>query len=320
MKVLFVCSGNLEFGINPIVKNQGESLRKNGVDVDYFAIKGKGVIGYIKNIPRLKIKLKSIPYDLIHAHYGYSGIVAYFAKRKQKIIVSFMGSDLLGGVSSKCKKAFYNKLSLKIHQIFAKHYYDFNITKTENLKLQLKSKNVAVIPNGVDFEKFFPLDITGARRNLNLPLDKKIVLFVAYPARPEKNFKLAYYAFNLVSNQNAELIPVYDKTQEVLNYYYNASDLLLLTSLYEGSPNVIKEAMACNLPIVSTDVGDVKKLITGTQGCYITSFDPNDITEKIKLALDFRKRTDGRERIQHLEINRAAKIIIELYEKTLLEK
>ncbi|MFX0132354.1 MAG: glycosyltransferase, partial [Candidatus Hodarchaeota archaeon] len=76
MKVLFVCSGNSEFGISPIVESQCESLRKNGVDIEYFAIQGKGIIGYIKNIPKLRKKIKSISYDLIHAHYGYSGIVA----------------------------------------------------------------------------------------------------------------------------------------------------------------------------------------------------------------------------------------------------
>ena len=89
----------------------------------------------------------------------------------------------------------------------------------------------------------------------------------------------------------------------------------MLTSLWEGSPNVIKEAMACNIPIVSTDVGDVREVIGNTEGCYITSFEPEYIAEKIELALQFGKRTDGRENIKHLESSLIARKIIDLYKK-----
>ena len=102
--------------------------------------------------------------------------------------------------------------------------------------------------------------------------------------------------------------------------YLNAADALVLTSLWEGSPNVIKEAMACNLPIVSTDVGDVKEVIGDTEGCYITSYEPSDVAGKIKLALDFGKRTNGREKIKHLEINTIAKRIIDVYNEVLQKK
>ena len=104
-----------------------------------------------------------------------------------------------------------------------------------------------------------------------------------------------------------------------MSIYFNASDLVLLTSFWEGSPNVIKEAMACNVPIVSTDVGDVKEVIGKTEGCYITSFDPEDVAEKIKLALKFGKRTTGIEDIKHLESSLIAKKIIKIY-KSVLEK
>ena len=94
---------------------------------------------------------------------------------------------------------------------------------------------------------------------------------------------------------------------------------MLLTSLWEGSPNVIKEAMACNCPIVSTDVGDVKKIIKNTQGCFITSFDPRDVSIGITKALRFGKKTNGREHIKHLDDKIIAKKIINLYQ-TVLKK
>jgi len=107
--------------------------------------------------------------------------------------------------------------------------------------------------------------------------------------------------------------------QEEVNLFYNAADVLLLTSFHEGSPNVIKEAMACNCPIVSTDVGDVRDIIENTEGCYITTFQPEDIADKIKRALEYGQRTKGRENIKHLDINTVAQRIIKVY-KTVLNR
>lgn len=97
----------------------------------------------------------------------------------------------------------------------------------------------------------------------------------------------------------------------------NAPDILLLTSLWEGSPNVIKEAMACNCPILSADVGDGAKVIRKTDGCYICSYDPEDVAEKIKEALEFGKRTNGREKIKHLDEKIIAQKIIGVYNEVL---
>ncbi len=99
----------------------------------------------------------------------------------------------------------------------------------------------------------------------------------------------------------------------------NASNLLLLTSFSEGSPQIIKEAMACNCPIVATDVGDIKEVIGNTEGCYITSFNPDDVAAKIKLALDFNKRTNGREKIKPFDNELIAKKIYKIYTR-IIEK
>ena len=104
------------------------------------------------------------------------------------------------------------------------------------------------------------------------------------------------------------------KRHEV-NFLLNACDLLLMTSIREGSPQVIKEAMACNCPIVSTEVGDVKDIIGNTKGCFITSHDPIDVAKKIQLALDFGKRTNAREKIKHLDINIIADKINNIYKE-----
>jgi glycosyltransferase involved in cell wall biosynthesis len=119
----------------------------------------------------------------------------------------------------------------------------------------------------------------------------KLGLFVSNPSRPEQNFKLACEAVNLIKDIRINLITLSDVDNSLLVYYYNAADFLILTSYHEGSPNVIKEAMACNCPIVATDDGDIRWVIGDTEGCYITSFDPADVAEKIKMALEFSEKS-----------------------------
>ena len=102
-----------------------------------------------------------------------------------------------------------------------------------------------------------------------------------------------------------------------MSLYYSAADLLLVTSSLEGSPNVVKEAMACNCPIVSTDIADIKEVIGKTKGCYLKNFDPENISDKIKMVLKDRKRTSGREDIRWLSSDSIAKRVINLYDNVL---
>jgi glycosyltransferase involved in cell wall biosynthesis len=96
----------------------------------------------------------------------------------------------------------------------------------------------------------------------------------------------------------------------------NAVDVALMCSFMEGSPQFIKEAMACNCPIVSTDVGDVKEIIKNVPGCYITSFELDDVVEKLRLAFAYGKRTTGRGKIQHLDNNIIARKVVEIYKSS----
>jgi glycosyltransferase involved in cell wall biosynthesis len=120
-----------------------------------------------------------------------------------------------------------------------------------------------------------------------------------------------------LNNENIEFHIVFGIENKILPYYFNAADVLLLTSLWEGSPNVVKEAMACNLPIVSTDVGDVRELMGGTAGCYITNFHASDVAKKLRLALEFGKRTDGRKKVRHLDTIQIAEKISKIYHQVL---
>jgi len=197
--------------------------------------------------------------------------------------------------------------------------WDATIVKTRQMEDMLRMSKLHVIPNGVNMERFTLMEKNKAREKIKYFSEKKLILFLADPRRSEKNFPLAKQVVDALNNPDIELMAVYNVSNELIPCYLNAADALLLTSKWEGSPNVIKEAMACNLPIVSTDVGDVKEVIGSTEGCYICSYDPKVVAEKIKMALDFGKRTNGRERIIELglDADNIAKKIINVYDKVL---
>ena len=290
MKVLFVCSGNKNDGPSDVVKNQYESLVNIGIQVDIYTIRGKGVLGYLKNIRPLRNKLKKENYDLIHAHYSLSGIIASLAEAKP-LIVSLMGSDAH-------IKGWLKKITLKFQK-----KWDVTILKSKDMQEHLQLESFNILPNGVDTKRFCPIPKNEARNQLNLDLEDKLLVFIANPNREEKNFKLAQDAMNLVKTKNVKLIPVYNTPNEKIPFYLNAADMLVLSSKYEGSVNVVKEAMACNTPIVSTNVGDVQKNISGLQSCLISDNNPVDFAAKIDEVLLLAHRSNGRDRIFELQLD-----------------
>lgn len=310
MKVAFVSSGNSLKTISPIIKAQGESLKNAGVQIEYLPIVGKGAWGYLRNVPAVRRRLCNGGFDVIHAHYSLCGIVASLAnfavskKKKRPITMSLMGSDVKGG-----------GVWLSIIKYFVKHVWDVTIVKSEDMKNSLGIDSVCVIPNGVDTELFLPLDKRECRDKLGWKQNTEHILFGADPAREVKNFPLAQSAFSKLALGNVELKTLGQVRHEEIPVFLNACDVLLLTSKWEGSPNIIKEAMACNTPIVCTDVGDVRWLLEGVDGCHVSSHDVDDIAGKIKLALEYGKRTNARERLVELQLDAesVAKRIVGLY-------
>lgn len=296
MKVLFVCAGRGKGIPGNIVFNQAESLRKFGVEVDFFTILNSGILGYLKSIFILIKTIKDKKPEVVHAHYSFSGFIAGICTRKP-VVVSLMGSEMISSFAIKY-----------LIRLFSFFLWNKVIVKTTEMKLNLKLPKVAVIPNGVDLERFFPTKIIQAREKVSFNDVEKNVLFLADPSRIEKNYLLAQKAIESFG-ENVQLRVINNILNEMVPWYINASDVVLLTSKWEGSPNIIKEAMACNCPVVSTDVGDVRWLFGNTPGHYLTSFDPVSIAENITLAMQFRKingHTEGRIRIIELGLDSEA--------------
>lgn len=306
MRILFVVSGNKTNGKPSIlIKNQAISIEKKGCKIEYYLIQGKGFMGYLKNIPSLRKKIKGANYDVLHAHYSLSGFILTLSSlflNDSKKIVSLMGSDT---------QIFFIKRL--IIQILHRFYWDVTIVKSQKMKESLRLKEAFVIPNGVNLSLF----------NSNQKTNKNIVLFATDPSRKSKNFPLAKAAMEYLQSlghHNIQLKVVYNISQTEIIKEIQSAGCVLLTSLWEGSPNIIKEAMACNRPIVSTKVGDVNWLLSDVLGCFIANSNAKDIGEAIISALKFSNQighTNGRTKLIQLGLDSesVADRLIEIYRR-----
>jgi glycosyltransferase involved in cell wall biosynthesis len=322
MKVLFVSSGNRTSGVSNLILSQANTLIAQGINVDFYTIKEKGLLGYLQNVLPLRKQLKSNSYNLIHAHYGLCGLIALLGRiAGPKLIISFMGNDLLGDHARNGKNTLVGNLLVLINQ-FCARYFDYIIVKSDEMAHKISSDNIAVIPNGVSISQFIPMEKQAALNKIGWDPDFRHLFFLSDPYRPEKNLRLTENALRKLKTEKVLLHFLKDIPHDDSVLYYNASDVCILTSFHEGSPNVIKEAMACNRPVISTDVGNVKEVFGNIEGCYISSFDPSDVALKIKLALNFalnKGRTNGRNRIIEIGLDSVtiAQKLLAIYNKVL---
>jgi glycosyltransferase involved in cell wall biosynthesis len=280
-------------------------LSKTGVSVKYFLINGKGFRGYLKNVVPLKEEIRSFQPDIVHAHYGLSGLLANL-QRIIPVITTFHGSDI-----NLLNNWIYSQSSALLSR------YSIFVSKNLSAKIVLKSQS-SIVPSGVDLEQFFPMDKSEARRLLNLPTGKTLVLFAGSFENTIKNYPLAKAAINLLDH--VKLVELKGYSRSEVNLLLNACDAALMTSLHEGSPQFIKESMACNRPVVSTNVGDVKDIFGDVEGHYIAKSDKTDIARKIQQALEFSSTQHGRQRIIDLglDLHSVTSKIVTIYNSILM--
>lgn len=273
MKVLVVCSFN-NGRIAPFIQEQVDSLIQIGIEIEYFKVIGKGVLGYLRNLPKLIQHINSFRPDIVHAHYGISGILANL-QRKVPVVTTYHGSDINDPEIFTISKVCFR---LSVHNIVVNESHRIKIAP-------LTSKKVSVIPCGVDTSIFRPIDKLEARKYFGFRNDEKLILFSGAFDNKVKNAALAIQAVEIIPGARLLELKGYSRSEVAL--LMNAVDVCLMTSHSEGSPQFIKEAMACNCKIVSVDVGDVKENTASYQGCWIVPYESNEINKSIKLGFEF---------------------------------
>lgn len=311
MRILIVCSGNapnFDFQKHQaFIYDQMEAIIKadSSIYFDYFFIDKKGMMGYLSCLSKLKKRLKNTHYDCIHAHFATSALLANL-QRKTPVVSTFHGSDI--------DLIQYRFFSFIVALLSKEVIYVSNkLWSKALLKLSHKS---SVVPCGVNFEIFRPQDPIQSRMKMGLLLDKKYVLFSSDFETKIKNPDLAFKGIKKLQDANIHLLALKNYSRNEVAILMNAVDAALMTSFSEGSPQFVKEALACNCPVVSTDVGDVSDHIKGIQGCFITNYEVDDVAEKLKKVLQSAKKlSDGREYIKHLDNVLIASQIIKIYSK-----
>ena len=301
------------------IKRQAEFLMAAGVEVEVFRFKGaKNPFKYFKAWLQLQAKLLKGHYDLIHAQFGQSGLLAL--PKRLPLVVTFRGSDVLGTVSDRTGRHLRMSIVQKWLSRFVALRSDEVIVVSEHMKAELPiSVQPHVIPSGIDLDFFKPMGKIAARQRLGLPLDGKLVLFVGRPTQARKRGYLAQQALEILDKSTpARLVVAWRVPHTDIPVYMSACDALLFTSMQEGSPNVVKEALACDLPVVSVPVGDVPARLRGIDGCELcTDESPVAIASALQRVLSRNQRIAGRESVKELDEHITTTKVLNIYKSVL---
>src|SRR5882724_7914480 len=308
------------------VEQQIKGLREVGLDVDVMfldrAQRGMGV--YLGLGRQIRARIANYQPDLVHVMYG--GVMADEVTRAivdRPTVVSFCGDDLLGELLSGILRKLISRYGVMASYRAARRARGI-VVKSKNLKDALPDdvdrSKVRIIPNGVDLERFKPLNRDKCRKRLGWSGDRFHVLFPTNDGDPRKRPGLAKAAVEAANHSGvqAEMHQLRGVPHEEVSIWLNASDVVLLTSLHEGSPNIVKEALACNIPVVSVDVGDVRERIRGIEGCYLAVPEPGDLAAKLQIVHAGSRRVVSRIKMQELSLERVALQLKEFYSEVLV--
>lgn len=302
MRILVVASYN-KGRFAPFIVEQAEALKMRGCEVEYFGLQGKGLQGYLKNLPLLKERIKGFRPDIIHAHYGLSGLFANL-QRGIPVVTTYHGSDI------------NDKRALPFSKM-AMHLSAWNVfVSWKTMEIAKPRKKYMLLPCGIDMSGLQLTEKSEARQKMNLLADKKYVLFAGAFDNAVKNASLAKEAVTLLHDDQVVLLELKGYSREEVTLLMCASDAFLMTSYMEGSPQVIKEAMACGCPIVSVDVGDVKERMEGLEGCYVADTrNPKELAGLLRKTVAFGVKTEGRKKIiaDGLDNQLVAEKLMEIY-------
>ena len=302
MKILIICSHRYYAPytdyVAPFIYEQMQGLKALGCEFRVCFVKGGGLKSYLRAWREMQKMITTYQPDIIHAHYGLCCLLANM-QRKVPVVSTYHGSDI-----NDSKIRILSKIAIRLSKK--------NIFVSERLKNIVQNPpNSIVVPCSVDISTFYPRNQIECRKQLGMDPEKMYILFSKEFADTVKNYPLAKQAVEKY-NPQADLLEFYGYTREQVPLLYNAVDLGLMTSFTEGSPQFVKEAVACGCPVVSTDVGDVQEVIDGVSNCYLSTYEVDDVVNGMQkaLAVGHLQKTHLHERYIAKYI---AKTIFELY-------
>jgi hypothetical protein len=267
-----------------------------------FNLKKKNLFYYFKLFKKLKkIVSKS---DIIHSQYGSGcGLIGSFFQNKK--IITLRGSDIENkGLFNDFYRFFINKLTL-----FYLHKYDIIIVVSKKIKLKLIKNNIKnkiiFLPSPINCKKFFRIERIKAKKILNLNLFKRYIFFpVRDHQSKNKNLEFVLRLKSMLYKKNIHILFANNKfNQEQMNLLYNACECTILASDTEGWPNVIKESIFCDTPVVSTDVSDLKLLALKSKYIQISKLDVEEYCKKILFVVNLKRPKNLNKLINFCSLN-----------------
>ena len=306
----------------PFIEEQIVALQQAGVEIIRYGVTGKGITGYLRELPAIRRFIRAERPDLIHAHYGLCGLLANL-QRRVPVVTTYHGSDI-----NKPTILRFSKIAIRLStwNIFVSKRNISTALSPHSLIATRLKKRCALLPCGVNIPQPWTelQNKLVGQLTLNqwvqsvLSKEMKNILFAGAFDNKVKDPELAKIAMSELEREGIKvnLIELKGYNRDQVNALMYNSDALLMTSKTEGSPQVIKEALACGCPIVSVDVGDVAERTSGVEGCYIVpTREPKDIAQAVLQAIAYEGRTDGREKIIEMGLSneQVAKRLVEIY-------
>lgn len=293
-------------GYGAFVMHQVEQLRAQGHEVDVLDFPGyRSKLEYFKAAAAVYRRTRRGRYSIVHAHYGLTGIAALF-RNSVPLVLTVHGSDALVGRLQPMITKFVSRMA------------DATIVVSPAISGRIPG---ITIPCGVDLSVFEPKPKEESRRRLGLAAGRKYVLFPFDKQRAVKRFDLAAASVQLLASNgmDVELLTVSKVHFREMPWYYSAADVMILCSDSEGSPTSVKEALSCNLPVVSTEVGDVREIMQGVYGVEIVEQNANSLAAGLKRVLSPGAGFvfNGRKAMDRYSQYKTVSEIVEVYRRTI---
>jgi teichuronic acid biosynthesis glycosyltransferase TuaC len=308
-------------GFGAFVADQMDWVARCGINVAIEFIDGRrDRSAYLRGLRQVRRRASRDRFDLVHAHYGLVGFLASF--QSLPLVVSFCGDDLLGTPDGARGITPMSRLQRALSRYAARHAHEI-VCKSDQLRAALPRQRdrtrAHVLPNAVDTTRFRPGDRFAARQRLGLHPSEPLVLFPHTPGVARKRLDRAQAAVAALERRGiaARLWMVQGVPHAQMPDYYHAADCLLLTSEQEGSPNVVKEALCCDLPVVSVEVGDVRRWIEDSRGSVLVAPAPEAIAEGLERILTQPTRPNGDRVRERLSAAHMTQQLIGIYQSAI---